>query len=214
VTSLVFATVLCAATSVSSTSDTATYAQAHRITTKTGKPMVIMVATDWCGPCQNMKRNVLPKVRKRGMLSKVAFAVVNADRQGKLAKKLTGGGPVPQLIMYRKSANGWKRRKLVGGQSVEKVETFIKQGLAMDRADKKAAKEASLNNRQTAGKIKTRQVSNDRLERLPPSPPRCESTHLLHRKHQPEAPARNREEALVSSALRARVGFGLGWASG
>ena len=160
-TSLVFATVLCAATSVSDASDAATYTQAHRITSETGKPMVIMVGTDWCGPCQNMKKNVLPKLRKRGMLSKVAFAIVNADRQGKLAKKLTGGGPVPQLIMYRRSANGWKRRKLVGGQSVEKVETFIKQGLAVDRADKKAAEEASLKRRQTAGKTKARQVSND-----------------------------------------------------
>jgi thioredoxin-like negative regulator of GroEL len=156
VNSLILATVLCAATSAGEASDAATYAKAHQITIETGKPMVIMVGTDWCGPCQNMKKNVLPEVRKRGMLSKVTFAIVNADRQGKLAKKLIGGGPIPQLIMYRKSANGWKRRKLVGGQSVEKVETFIKQGLTMDRADKKAAKDA----RQTAGKIKARQVSD------------------------------------------------------
>ena len=163
--SLVLATVLCAATSVGEASDAATYAAtyaaAHRITTETGKPMVIMVGTDWCGPCQNMKKNVLPEVRKRGMLSKVTFAMVNVDREGKLAKKLIGGGPVPQLIMYRKSAKGWKRRKLIGGQSVEKVETFIKQGLTMDRAAKKAAKDASPQEPQTAGKTKARQVSDD-----------------------------------------------------
>jgi putative sterol carrier protein len=43
--------------------------------------------------------------------------------------------------MYRKTANGWRRQKLVGGQSVEAVEQFIKEGLAQDEVDKKSAAE-------------------------------------------------------------------------
>jgi thiol-disulfide isomerase/thioredoxin len=109
-----------------------TYTEARRETTETGKPMLVMVSTDWCGPCQAMKRNVLPKLRDRGLFRRICFAQVNADKDRDLAKELTGGGPVPQLVMYRKTERGWFRRKLVGGQTVEKVEQFIKEGLAVD----------------------------------------------------------------------------------
>jgi thiol-disulfide isomerase/thioredoxin len=111
------------------------YADARRQLTETGRPMVVMVSTDWCGPCQSMKRNVLPKLRERGLFKKVAFAQVNADRESDLAKEITGGGPIPQLVLYRKTDHGWFRRKLIGGQSVEKVEQFIKEELASDEAD-------------------------------------------------------------------------------
>jgi thioredoxin-like negative regulator of GroEL len=117
------------------------YAEAYRTTEKTGKPIVIMVSTEWCQPCQVMKRSILPRVRQRGLLRKVAFAVVNPDRDGELAEKITGGGPVPQLVMFRKTPHGWMRRKLIGGQTVEAVEEFINEGLASDKADKKKDEE-------------------------------------------------------------------------
>ena len=151
-TSFVFAAALCATSFVGSASDSTTYAEAHRITAKTGKPMIIMVGTDWCGPCQQMKKSILPEVRKHGMFKDVSFAMVNADRQQDLARKLTGGGPIPQLVMYRKTNDGWKRSKLVGGQSVKKVEGFINKGLSLDRADKKAAKTSPVKNVKTTTK--------------------------------------------------------------
>jgi thioredoxin-like negative regulator of GroEL len=119
-----------------------TYAAAHRTTTSTGKPMVVMVSTDWCPPCQMMKKTIMPRVRERGLLRKVAFAMVNPDRDGELAEQITGGGPIPQLVMFRRTAKGWIRQKLIGGQSVETVEEFISEGLAQDAADK-ADKKAS-----------------------------------------------------------------------
>ena len=103
--------------------------------------MVVMVSTDWCPPCQVMKKTILPRVRERGLLRKVAFAVVNPDRDGDLAEKLTGGGPIPQLVMFRKTADGWMRRKLVGGQSVETVEQFIKEGLSQDEQERQEVDE-------------------------------------------------------------------------
>jgi thioredoxin-like negative regulator of GroEL len=117
--------------------DAESYAEARRATIETGKPMVVMVSTDWCPPCQTMKKTVLPRVRERGLLRKVVFAMVNPDHDAKLAQELTGGGPIPQLVMFRKTADGWKRQKLIGGQSVETVEQFIKEGLAQDEAEKK-----------------------------------------------------------------------------
>ena len=110
---------------------------------ETGKPMVVMVSTEWCAPCQVMKKTVIPQVRKRGLLRKVAFAMVNPDRDRELADKLIGGGPVPQLVMYRKTPDGWTRQVLVGGQTVEAVEQFINEGVASSDADAAAEKAKS-----------------------------------------------------------------------
>jgi thioredoxin-like negative regulator of GroEL len=113
-----------------------TYAEAHKAMIETGKPMVVMVGTDWCGPCQKMKKTVLPEVRRHGLLRRVAFALVNADREQSLAGKLIGKGPVPQLIMFHKTDKGWQKKKLVGGQSVETVESFIRTaGISEEAGD-------------------------------------------------------------------------------
>ncbi len=90
-----------------------------------------------------MKKTVIPQVRKRGLLRKVAFAMVNPDRDRELADKLIGGGPVPQLVMYRKTPDGWTRQVLVGGQTVEAVEQFINEGVASSDADAAAEKAKS-----------------------------------------------------------------------
>jgi hypothetical protein len=37
--------------------------------------------------------------------------------------------------MFRKTSDGWMRRKLIGGQSVEEVQDFIKEGLVLDATD-------------------------------------------------------------------------------
>lgn len=121
--------------------ETDNYAAAQRVAEKTGKPIVVMVGTDWCSPCQMMKKTILPRVREHGLFRRVSFAMVNADRESELANEITGGGPVPQLVMFRKTTKGWVRKKLIGGQSVETVEEFIKDGLASDAADKKAGDE-------------------------------------------------------------------------
>ena len=65
-----------------------------------------MVSTDWCMPCQQMKKDVLPKVREDGLLSEVSFAVVNPDTDRALAQKLTGGGPVPAIAHVSQDRSG------------------------------------------------------------------------------------------------------------
>jgi hypothetical protein len=76
-----------------------------------------------------MKQSTLPQVAQRGLLGKVAFAEVNSDQEGALANQLMEGGPIPQLIMYRKTADGWKRTSLIGSRSLGEVESFLQQGL-------------------------------------------------------------------------------------
>jgi thioredoxin-like negative regulator of GroEL len=115
------------------------YAAAHHAVTETGKPMVVMVGAQWCPACQRMKGAIMPQVRKRGLLRKVAYAFVDLDRDRELAQQLTGGGAIPQLIMYRKTRRGWLRKVLIGCQSVQTVETFIDEGVALNEAEQHPA---------------------------------------------------------------------------
>ncbi|MGO9111054.1 MAG: thioredoxin family protein [Thermoguttaceae bacterium] len=119
-------------TSAIGASDGETYTEAHQVSMKSGKPMLVMVSTEWCPACQVMKRRILPQIRERGLLSRVAFATVNPDQDRDLSRQLIGNGPIPELVMYRKTPRGWIRRVLVGGQSVENVEQFINQGTVVD----------------------------------------------------------------------------------
>jgi thioredoxin-like negative regulator of GroEL len=141
--------------------DSDSYSDAHAVTMKTGRPMLIMVGTDWCGPCQMMKKSILPQVRQHGLLRRVAFAIVNADHDQELAEQITGGGPVPQLVMYRKTPKGWLQRKLIGSQSVEAVETFINEGVAKDSSEKpaKGAKPAAPGDKKAAPEMAKRQTA-------------------------------------------------------
>ena len=136
-TSLALATLLHASVLATGDDD---YARAHR-EAEAGKPLVVMVSAEWCGPCQQMKKTVIPQVRKQGLLKKVAFAIVNVDRERKLAQKLIGNGSVPQLILFRRTSNGWTRNRLVGGQNLDTVEKFISRGIAQEDSDKEPAAE-------------------------------------------------------------------------
>ncbi len=121
-------------------SATESYDAAHQETVKTGQPLVVMVGADWCPACQQMEKTIIPQVRQRGLLRRVAFALVNLDRERDLAQNLIEGGPIPQLIVFRRGPDGWHRRRLVGGQSVETVEQVITEEVAQTDAAAKAAK--------------------------------------------------------------------------
>lgn len=105
--------------------DTNTYADAYKQTAETGKPLVVLVGASWCPACQSMKTSIMPSVAAQGGLDKVAFAYVNTDQQHELAGKLMEGGLIPQLVMFEKTDDGWKQKRLVGAQSVSAVVSFV-----------------------------------------------------------------------------------------
>lgn len=106
-----------------------TYAEAYRSSVETGRPLVILVGADWCPACQAMKGSVIPAVLRDGGLEGAHFAVVDTDAEGALARKLTQGNSIPQLIMYYRTADGWQRTSLTGRQSQEAVARFVHQGV-------------------------------------------------------------------------------------
>jgi thioredoxin-like negative regulator of GroEL len=106
-----------------------TYEAAYKEHTENNRVLVVLVGTSWCPACQQMKQSVIPQVQKDGTLAKVAYAYVDADREGELAGKLMSGNSVPQIVVFRKTAEGTKRQQLVGGQSVNALESVINQAV-------------------------------------------------------------------------------------
>ena len=53
-----------------------TYTVAHAEMTKTGKPMLVLISTDWCPACQVMKHRILPTLRERLAFQRTVFAMV------------------------------------------------------------------------------------------------------------------------------------------
>ncbi|UUO08954.1 thioredoxin family protein [Blastopirellula sp. J2-11] len=107
------------------------YPAAFRSADETGKPLLILVGTNWCPGCVTMKRSVMPSLLRKGKLSGVAYAEVDADSQSTLAGQLMQGGSIPQLILYRKTNTGWRRSLLVGAQSETTVETLVERAIEM-----------------------------------------------------------------------------------
>ncbi len=101
------------------------YASAFKQTEESGRPLVVLIGADWCPGCRQMKSTTIPEVQRKGGLNDVAFAYVNTDEDGELARKLMRGGSIPQLVMYRKTDSGWTRKQLTGAQSTSSVEAFI-----------------------------------------------------------------------------------------
>lgn len=118
---IVFGLMLC-----SGGEDGLSYSEAHRLALDSRRPLLVFVGASWCGPCRWLKQEVLPQLRQRGAFEGVVLAFVDVDRESELAQKVTGGGPVPQLVLYRRTRDGWGRSKLVGAQSVDQVERFLK----------------------------------------------------------------------------------------
>jgi len=117
-----------------------TYTEAHKVAMETNRPMVVMVGADWCPACERMKEEVLPQVREHGLLRKVAFAIVNLDREKELGDQLVRGGPIPQMLLFRRTSDGWRVRRLIGSQSVEAVENLLNEGLRAEETARQTDK--------------------------------------------------------------------------
>jgi thioredoxin-like negative regulator of GroEL len=130
-----------------------TYAEAHKTTSEKGCPLVVVVGATWCPACQQMKTAVIPEVKRRGILQKVAYAEVDLDEDRELGAELTDGGPIPQIVMYRKTQLGWRLKRLIGGQDVRAIEQFIAQGVEAEKGGKEAAAKTKAPTAEKAAKV-------------------------------------------------------------
>ncbi len=108
------------------------YSQAYNALIADGKPMLVVVGADWCPACQTMKKGALARMERQGKFEDVSYVALNSDHHPELASKIGSGGMIPQVILYEKTANGFRRRQLTGAQSEGALHSLI-QG-ARDRS--------------------------------------------------------------------------------
>jgi|YNPMSStandDraft_1061717.scaffolds.fasta_scaffold110176_1 thiol-disulfide isomerase/thioredoxin len=104
---------------------TLVYAEAYRMAVEQNRPLVVLVGAEWCPACKLMERQLFPFLRQRKLLGKIAFVVVDLDRDGKLGQQLVGDGPIPQLLMFRRWGNSWRMVRLIGVHDPVVVENQI-----------------------------------------------------------------------------------------
>jgi thioredoxin-like negative regulator of GroEL len=110
------------------------YDKAYETMQTEDQPLLVLVGADWCPACQTMKSSTMARLERGGKLQGVAFAVVNSDRQSRLAQKIMRGSSIPQLVMYERTESGWRRSQLTGGQSERRVEAFIAPAVSRSKA--------------------------------------------------------------------------------
>jgi hypothetical protein len=92
-----------------------------------------------------MKNGTIARMERTGKLRRVAFSILNSDRDGKVAGKVMKGGTIPQLIVFTKNAEGkWDRQQLTGAQSEQAVEQMIDEAVARQAKVEPTSKQVSL----------------------------------------------------------------------
>lgn len=133
--------------------DGISYTEAYRIHKETGRPLVVLVGADWCPACRSMKQSTIPSVKRSGGLDEVVYVEINTDQQSSLANRITGGGAIPQLVMYYNTEDGSKRQKVVGDRGVDGVRGFVSRGVDANAAA--LSKEESSENVNRAAALST-----------------------------------------------------------
>ena len=111
------------------------YTTAFKAAEETGKPMLVLVGTDWCPACVTMKQSVIPRLQRAGRLRGVVYTEVDADAQPRIANRIMSGGGYPQLALYRNTNHGWRRQLLVGAQSESTIETLVDRALEAQKQE-------------------------------------------------------------------------------
>jgi YD repeat-containing protein len=116
------------------------YGQAIQKAAADGKPVVIKVGTDWCGPCNRMKAETLTDAGvQKNMKDNAVFLDVNAERAEALAQSLgVNSYPTTIIAAVEKNQQGQLQLKKVteasGYMDANTFNGFLNKGLpAADR---------------------------------------------------------------------------------
>lgn len=115
------------------------YKDAYQRAAQERVPLVVFVGAKWCPACRKMEESVIPNLPKNPILQKAVFARLDYDQDTKLAQAVTGGGALPQVVIFPPQGSSGKLRRAVGAQSVEKLFQFLRDGLTAKGAPAESA---------------------------------------------------------------------------
>lgn len=91
----------------------------------TNSPLVIVVTTQWCGPCKALKAEI--ETMRKAELRNAVVVYIDAEADPDLAKQLMDGTTVPQVIMYRRTNGIWRRVRAVGLQTRDRIAEMLRR---------------------------------------------------------------------------------------
>ena len=119
----VLLTMVLAVTGVSS--KPLTYEEALQQAQNDNKPMLILVGAKWCAACEVMKRDTIEPMKASGELKDVVVTYLDMDQRPELAQQLAKGETLPQVVMFCKEQNHWRRLSLTGMQSRSRMQELL-----------------------------------------------------------------------------------------
>jgi thiol-disulfide isomerase/thioredoxin len=125
------------------------YQEAYNRADKEDKPFLVLVGANWCPGCRTMKDEMIPELEREGGLSQVVFTTVNTDEKPALSRRLLRGTSIPQLVLFTRTPNGWRRSQLTGVHEPGLIRQFIRREIVSARE---------------AGDVPTRPVSAGAVE--------------------------------------------------
>lgn len=91
------------------------------------KPLVVLIGAPWCASCQVMKRETIEPMMESGKLEHVVVTYVDKDERPELAQQLMKGETLPQIVVFAKRPEGWKRFSLTGMQSQGRMAELLRR---------------------------------------------------------------------------------------
>lgn len=107
--------------------DRPSYETAYQKAQEENKPLLIIVGADWCAACKTLKAQTIDPMQSSGKLQDVIVTVVDKDSRPELAQQLMQGSSLPQLVVFAKGAEGWKKFSLSGLQSERRVQELLER---------------------------------------------------------------------------------------
>ena len=96
---------------------------------ETGKPAIVIFSATWCGPCQNMKKEVYPSAPVTAFHDKFIWAYLDSDdAQNKKAKEKYAVSSIPHIEFLNPA--GESIGKQIGGNSPEAFAKKLEEILA------------------------------------------------------------------------------------
>ncbi|MGI9516942.1 MAG: thioredoxin family protein [Pirellulaceae bacterium] len=105
--------------------DTVDYETAYTRAVKDEKPLLVLVTSESCAPCEQLKTNTLADMIADREFDEMHFASVVREESPEDAESLIGDGAVPQLVLYEKKDGMWHSRSVKGFQTVAQVQAFL-----------------------------------------------------------------------------------------